>query len=105
MDYSTTPIMPYPLTNIDIFSTPSLFNVLKTPCPPFVSVCVCVWCVCVCVCLCVCVQTMMIYGYFDLRMFPCGQNYASLCLNPAIQENTKITPKHEFKKLPCGLQL
>ena len=28
-------------------------------------------------------------------MFPCGQNYASLCLNPAIQENA--TPKNELK--------
>ena len=49
------------------------------------------------------VQTTMIYGYENLRMmFSCGQSYANLSLNPTIQDNTNITPKHEFKKLSCG---
>ena len=32
-----SPIMPYPHINIQIFSPPSLFNILKTPYPPFLN--------------------------------------------------------------------
>ena len=79
--------MLYPPTNFELFPTLLIIQYFEESIPT-----ICKW-----------GQGSMIYGYGNLRMmFSCGQSYANLSLNPTIQDNTNITPKHEFKKLSCG---